>query len=319
VSTHTQGEQGKPGEQGDRGSTGHRGDRGRTGDRGVQGKRGFPGKRGEQGVVGPRGLGDVPKISSTVWRERINALLNGAGPGIVFQPIIELESNYPVGYEALARFDSGTPDDWFPAAIAVGLGYELEMICLTCALDQLGELASNLYMAINVSPATVIHEGFSEVVLGYDLGRVVLELTEHDAVADYETLRTILKPLRSQGANVCTPVGPHSTAVRANDSLRLSVDDLGAGFASMRHLASLAPDHMKLDISMVRGIDGDRGQRAMASAMVTYGAKMGIQVLAEGIETETELVTLRALDVHGGQGFLLGRPGELPALQPQID
>lgn len=250
-------------------------------------------------------------MTSTIWRERINAVLNHGGPQILFQPIFRLDPQELVGYEALARFDVGTPDEWFPAAIATGLGYELEMVCLRNALNQLDQFDEHLYLAVNISPASVVHPGFAIALLHYDLGRVVLELTEHDAVDNYDDLRHVLTPLRVAGANVCTPIGPESSALRANDTLRLSIDDLGAGFASMRHLASLTPDHMKLDISMVRGLDHDKGQRAMASAMVTYGAKMGIQVLAEGIETAAELVALRALDVYAGQGYFLGRPGPL--------
>ncbi len=252
-------------------------------------------------------------IQTGEWRARINTCLNGAGPDMVFQPIFGLEPSRLVGYEALARFAEGNPHEWFTAANAVGLGYELEMVAAANALASLNALPPDAYMAVNVSPASVVTDGFTETMSVYDLSRVVLELTEHAAVADYAVLRGVLDPLRGLGAIVCTPVGPSSVQHSPEDKrMKLSVDDLGAGFASMRHVTNLAPDFMKLDLDLVRGVDSSSGQRAFVAAMVTFGSKMGVRVVAEGVETEAEFVTLRALDVYAVQGFHLGRPGPLP-------
>lgn len=234
---------------------------------------------------------------------------------MVFQPIRLLESNELIGYEALARFGDDDPAKWFADAIDNGTSFELEMTAADIALDHLPDLPSDLYLAVNFSPSVVMTAGFTMRLCRHDLSRVVLELTEHDPVHDYAAMRAVLGPLRAGGANVCTPVGPASNksrAVEGESGMRLAVDDLGAGWASMQHIYSLLPDHMKLDISTVSGVDHNRGKRAMTAGMVTFGAKMGIQVLSEGIETEAELVTLRALDVTAGQGWLLGRPGPLP-------
>lgn len=255
------------------------------------------------------------------WRRLIVASLSGGGPRRVFQPIVELEGGALVGYEALSRFDSGSPDEWFVAATRVGLDYELEMRAMLGALGDLPAVPAGAYLAVNISPATLVHPRFASDLRDVDLSRVVFELTEHAAVTDYTLLRSALGPLRRAGGIICTPVGPASTVSRLSvvpsvtvAGARLSVDDFGAGFASTRHVIALAPDFMKLDRSLVSGVDSSRVQRAVIAGLVTFGAKMGVQVVAEGIETETEAATLRALDVHSGQGWLFGAGAPLPSL-----
>ncbi len=243
--------------------------------------------------------------SEESWVDRIRDCIDDGGPALVFQPIFQLEPRELIGYEVLARFSEDTPNIWFKKATELGLGYELEMATACRAFDLVKDLPAGVYLAINFSPATVLHEGFSSRLLDYDISRIILELTEHDPVEDYDLLRSVIDPLRQEGANVCAPV-PSSTA------LRLSIDDFGAGFASMRHVLSLRPNLVKLDVSMVRGIDVHSELRAMVTAMVVFGAKMGIQVIAEGVETQAELGTLLALDVYAAQGFFLGKPGPLP-------
>ena len=121
----------------------------------------------------------------------------------------------------------------------------------------------------------------------------MLELTEHAGIADYNELAEALAPLRESG-------------------VRLSVDDAGAGFASLRHILNLRPDIIKLDIGLIRGIDADPARRALASALVGFAAEIGAVIVAEGIETPDELATLCALRVTYGQGYHLARPGGLP-------
>jgi EAL domain-containing protein (putative c-di-GMP-specific phosphodiesterase class I) len=218
-----------------------------------------------------------------------------------------------MGFEALARFDEGNPLDWFIGAAACGLSYELEVMAMRHALSALSKLPPDTYMAVNVAPSTVVDQRFAYDLSEFDLTHVVLELTEHDQVKDYDSLRRALDPLRDTGTVICTPVGRASTADRETvGNIRVSVDDLGAGFASMRHVLWLDPDFMKLDIDLVRGIDRSRAQRALASALSTFGSKMNVRMVAEGVETLTEYATLRAIDCHSAQGYLLGRPGPLP-------
>jgi EAL domain-containing protein (putative c-di-GMP-specific phosphodiesterase class I) len=123
---------------------------------------------------------------------------------------------------------------------------------------------------------------------------VILEITEHAAVADYDRLVAALAPLRALG-------------------LRVSVDDAGAGYASLRHILALEPDILKLDISLTRGIDHDCKRRALASALIAFAREINTGITAEGVESEAELETLSALGVTHVQGYYLARPMELDA------
>jgi EAL domain-containing protein (putative c-di-GMP-specific phosphodiesterase class I) len=133
-----------------------------------------------------------------------------------------------------------------------------------------------------------------ELVAGLDDGRIVFEITEHHAIEDYVALRPLLDGLRAQGA-------------------RLAVDDAGAGFASLRHTLQLSPDFIKLDISLIRGIDHEPRQRALAAGLIAFANDVGAAIIAEGIETAGELAALRELGVPYGQGFHLAPPAALPA------
>ena len=228
--------------------------------------------------------------------ETIRVTLARQGFESVFQPIVELGSGGVVGAEALTRFEMSPvrpPDVWFAEAWEVGLGVELEMAALRSALGQLSRLPSGLYLSLNASPETMMSSEFREAVSGAPGERVVLELTEHDSVDDYEALETTVNKLRSDG-------------------VRLAVDDAGAGVSSFRHILNLHPDIIKLDIALTRGIDGDPARRALGSAMLAFGLDAyDASIVAEGIETEAEFRTLRGLGCRFGQGYYLGRPGRL--------
>jgi len=171
----------------------------------------------------------------------------------------------------------------------VGLGRELELAAVDVALTQLPLLSSDEFLSINISPDTALAPGLHHRLVRVDASRVVLELTEHDHVDDYGKLLPELARLRSRG-------------------VRIAADDTGAGYAGLQHLLRLEPDILKLDLDLIRGIDGDPVRRALATSMVRFAADVGADLVAEGIETEAELVTLRGLGVTLGQGYHLGRP-----------
>jgi EAL domain-containing protein (putative c-di-GMP-specific phosphodiesterase class I) len=239
-------------------------------------------------------------------REVILTTLANEGFEIVFQPIVDLRSGGVVGAEALTRFGTGAgtarpPDAWFAEAKEVGLGVELETAAIRSALDQLHRLPSGLYLSLNASPDTMMSEEFRAAVASAPAERVVLELTEHDSIDDYDLFEKIASELRSHGA-------------------RLAIDDAGAGYSSLRHIINLHPDIIKLDIGLTRGIDGDPARRALGSAMLAFGLNaFDASIVAEGIETEGEFKTLRGLGYQFGQGFYLGRPGRLRLPRPQPD
>ena len=215
-----------------------------------------------------------------------------------FQPILDLRNGQPIGAEALSRFAQlpvRAPDKWFAEAASVGLGVELEIIAVENALDHLDLLPSSVYLSVNASVETMLTDRFQEAIAGVASERIVLELTEHTKVVDYDLLDQRIEHLRSSG-------------------VRLAVDDAGAGYSGLAHILNLQPDVIKLDISLTRGIDTDPARRALGRALLTFGIDAyNASFVAEGIETEGEYETLRSLGCPCGQGFYLGRPAPLPA------
>ncbi|WP_310586338.1 sensor domain-containing phosphodiesterase [Stutzerimonas frequens] len=231
-------------------------------------------------------------------RSRVENVLAERSYAVVYQPIVHLVENRIVGHEALARFRADpqrTPDKWFDEAGQVGLQKELEIALIEAALQGFDRLPADSYLSLNVSPETILAGALSEVLARQPLDRLMLEVTEHALVQDYEQLAEALEPLRREG-------------------LRLAVDDAGAGYASFRHILKLKPDVIKLDASLIRNVDSDTGCRALAAALIRFAEETGCKVVAEGVETQEELAMLRRLEVNKAQGYLLGRPAPLGPL-----
>ncbi|AXV06610.1 EAL domain [Euzebya pacifica] len=225
---------------------------------------------------------------------RVDRALRGDALSMVFQPIHAVADGSVVGMEALARLaiePSRAPDIWFREATSVGRGAQLELAAAARALAQIDRLEG--FLAVNVSPEVARLPAFTELLSGVDCSRVVVELTEHTRVADEVELERDLAHLRERG-------------------VRLAVDDTGAGYAGLQRLLGLAPDIVKLDMALIRGIDHDPARRALATALVAFTSEIGAELIAEGVETDAELSTLRALGVPWVQGFGLGRPAPLP-------
>jgi EAL domain-containing protein (putative c-di-GMP-specific phosphodiesterase class I) len=221
----------------------------------------------------------------------------------LFQPIVDIRTGGTVGAEALTRFNVPPfrpPDLWFSEAAELGLGTDLEVRALRSAFEQLVSLPTGLYLSVNASPATIVSPEFRSSIGEIPLERVVLELTEHTGIDDYQLFGTAISEMRSNG-------------------LRLAVDDAGAGYSSFRHILNLAPDIIKMDISLTRGIDIDPARRALGSALLTFGLDAyNASIVAEGIETLSEMVTLQNLGCCYGQGFYLGRPATIATLPRQL-
>ena len=229
-------------------------------------------------------------------RRQISATIESAAFQPVFQPIVELSSGTPVGFEALTRFDDGArPDHLFAIANACGLGLALETGTLAAAIREADHLPVGAWLSLNVSPGLLAERRMIGELLAGARRPVVLEITEHEAIAAYAPLRDAMRQL-----------GP---------GVRLAVDDAGAGVANFNHLVELRPDFVKIDISPVRGVDRDPSRRAVVVGLVHFAAEAGCQVLAEGIETEDERLTVIELGVTLGQGYLLARPAPAGAWQ----
>ena len=237
------------------------------------------------------GLSVSPEDEEGLPEERAVRLLVDAGQvKVALQPVLRLEDQAVVGFEALSRFGGRVPTDrWFRAASRCGLGGELERVTLRAALALLPGLPTDVFLAVNVSPAALEDQTVIDLLHACDLTRVVVEVTEHEAVADYESMRAVLDRLRGRGA-------------------RIAVDDTGAGFASLRHVLMLQPDVVKLDTSLSRDVHHSPRQQQLVTALLTFAREVGCLVLAEGIETEEQLDALRELGVPLGQGWHLGVP-----------
>ena len=150
------------------------------------------------------------------------------------------------------------------------------------------DLPSSAWLSLNVSPTLVTGYEPLHALVQSTKRRLVLEVTEHAEIPDYEAFRSAVAGL-----------GPE---------IELAVDDAGAGFASLRHILELRPAFVKLDRSLIAGLESDEARQAMIVGLRHFARSVGCRLIAEGVETEAELKVLRTLDVQLGQGYLLGRP-----------
>jgi EAL domain-containing protein (putative c-di-GMP-specific phosphodiesterase class I)/DNA-binding NarL/FixJ family response regulator len=225
--------------------------------------------------------------------EQLTIALEGGGLDMVYQPIVDLDTQHLVGVESLARFSmtpARPPNEWFAAAAELGLQTRLELAAVARALSRRMELPNGMFMSVNLSPATLMSPDVAALIPDAFAGRVLIEVTEHTPVA----------PLRAAGVT-------------------LAIDDAGAGFASLRHILKLSPHYIKLDISLTQNIEHDEGTIALAVALTSFAGSIGAQVIAEGIETQRQLDALRALGIHLGQGYHLGRPMSLAQVKQMVN
>lgn len=227
--------------------------------------------------------------------DRIKAVIAKRDCWMVYQPIFHLVHNTIIGYEALARFRPEpyrSPDLWIEEAGEVGLRPQLEIMLLETALEALPLIPDDMYLSLNVCPDALLDGTVVKLLSRQPLQRLMLEVTEHTSIVDYALIAAILEPLRQEG-------------------LRLAVDDAGAGYASFRHILKLKPDVIKLDRSLISNVDSDNDTCALAAALIRFAEQTGSKIIAEGVETDAELATLRSLQVTKAQGFLLGMPQPL--------
>lgn len=232
-------------------------------------------------------------------RALIEHMLTSEDVSVVYQPIFCTASRRPKGFEALARFQSDPyrpPNLWFDDAASVGLQADLEVRVIEMALQALQHLPDEIYISVNASPQTVAMGVLSDVTARHQPERIVLEVTEHAEVKDYQALNEALDVLRFQG-------------------VRIAIDDAGAGYSGLQHIVRLRPELLKLDISLTSGMDSDIVKRSLASALVNFATETRAKIVAEGIETEDEFATLKELGIELGQGFLLGKPASLEDAQ----
>ncbi|KLE33996.1 sensor domain-containing phosphodiesterase [Aurantiacibacter luteus] len=231
-------------------------------------------------------------------RERVVSMLDGHGVSTFLQPIVSLETGQPVGVECLSRFPDLTkrgPDAWFEDAELVGLGEELETTALKVALESIAHIPDGIYATINASPRTVASGAVRRLLETSSAKNLVVEVTEHSDVEDFDLLAREIAALKAHA--------------------RIAIDDVGTGYAGLRHIVDLQPDILKMDMVLTRGIERDPARKAMTAALVQLGRELGCSIVAEGIETEVEAEAMKALGVDLGQGYLFSRP--LPTVAAQ--
>lgn len=223
----------------------------------------------------------------------------------VFQPIRRLADGRLLGYEALSRITLGgrltRPDELFTVAGLSGHLFPLERLCREIALRRAAaSVGPKLRLFLNIDPRVVdqpdFHPGVTRELLqstGRPASSLVLEITERSAIADFRSFRRALGHYSRQGFSV-------------------AIDDVGSGYSSLQAIVELKPQFLKIDMSLVRGIARSRTKQVLVEAITTVGRRLGVQTVAEGIETPAELRALVKLGADYGQGYLLGRPNERP-------
>jgi PAS domain S-box-containing protein len=232
-------------------------------------------------------------------RDRITQVMSDpACLHMVFQPIVDLPTRRVVGLEALARFTpvpNRPPNVWFDEAWEVGLGPDLELHAVALACRHLDRVPADTYLSVNLSPRTIVDPRLTELLtgLGPDTARIVVELTEHAVVDDYDTVIEVVENLARHG-------------------VRLAVDDAGAGYSSMTHVLRLRPHILKIDRSIVADAHRDPARRALLGAVGTFARSVGVVAVAEGVENADELATLAEVGITTVQGYYIARPAADP-------
>ena len=234
----------------------------------------------------------------------LTAVVAGEGRHPVLQPVVDLVTGRAVLAEGLTRFTatspaaqagqpSRSPAQWFDDAGRLGLRTELELSTAGAVLDLLDDVPNHVALSVNLAPRTMLGGGLMRLLDGRPLERIVVEMTEHAPVDDYDLLAATLQPYRDGG-------------------LKVAVDDAGAGYASLRHVLAVRPDLIKIDMVLIRGCGDDLARRTLLNALADFADATSCRLVAEGVETDSELRAVAACGVHLAQGYLLARPSRLP-------
>ncbi len=255
-----------------------------------------PALAGEAGE-GPASV-SAAEIASA--RGALEKLLTGEGLSMVVQPIVDIRSGAIHAFEALARFgqprQGASPLHWFSLADQLGVRAQLERACLRQALELHARRPPGTSLTVNLSARVLLDATTISMLedagdhLPDDLAGLIVEITEETLVNGDMQLLSAIEPLRRRGA-------------------RLAVDDMGAGYSGLRQITTVHPAYLKLDRSLIAGIDSDSERSALVGALAGYSSQVGCLLVAEGVETHAELQVVRRLGAPLVQGFLFARPG----------
>ena len=234
----------------------------------------------------------------------LSAILAQRSVHSLFQPIVCLSERRILGYEALSRGPSNSPLhsplNLFAIARQAGRLSELEVLCRESACRRFSEQGLEGKLFLNISPESLLepHHPSGRTLkmleqVGLPPSRVVIELTEQTPTEDFQLLYNALHHYRDMGFSI-------------------ALDDLGAGYSSLRLWSELRPDYVKIDCHFIDGIHLDPLKREFVGSILQIARASRAQVIAEGIELKEELAVLGEMGVDLVQGYLLGRPQEFP-------
>lgn len=249
---------------------------------------------------------DDPVISPVSAMTALQEIIAQRKLNALFQPILDLKSGDFLGFEGLIRGPADStlhsPVNLFSAAEQQNLSLEVEMLARQTVLEAFARQNLPGYLFLNVSPETLTHPSFKNGQtlqfmreLGLDPERVVIEITENQPTYDFDAMRSALLHYRSMG-------------------FKIAIDDLGAGFSSLRLWSELRPEFIKIDMHFVQGVDHDPIKLQFLKSIQQIAESCETRVIAEGVETEGELRVVKDIGIALGQGYFIARPSPTPPL-----
>ena len=216
---------------------------------------------------------------------------------MAFQPIVNTAENAIFAYEALCRGPQGESAASVLSRVTDDNRYAFDQHCRVKAITLASKLGlENAFLSINFMPGAVYSPAAciqltlrTAEQVGFPLDRLIFEITENEQIVDRDHLQGIFEEYRRHG-------------------FQLALDDFGSGFSGLRRLAELQTDLIKLDMDLVREVHVRPAARKIISHLVKMGSSLGIQIIAEGIETSAEYHALQDCGITLMQGYLFARP-----------
>lgn len=244
-------------------------------------------------------LAEIDNIYFDEMKE-LNYIIENEMISTLYQPIVSLFDGSVIGYEALSRGSSdsylNSPDRLFEAARIHSRSWELELLCRVKALKRADNLPEDAFLFINVDPHIFRDEKFKKGLTKEFLSEhnmsaesIIFEITEKTSIEDYKSFKEALSNYVEQG-------------------YKIAIDDMGSGYSGLKMLTETKPHFVKIDMDLIRNINQDTFKQALIECFVRLSEVVNMKLIAEGIETEEELITLINLGVYAGQGYFINRP-----------
>ncbi len=243
---------------------------------------------------------NAARCGTNTAKAALRAILEQRNLTALFQPILDLSAGKIIGFEGLIRGPASSPlhlpVDLFSAAQQCGLSLEIEMLCRHVTLESFAALNLPGRLFLNVSPSVLTHPSFKNGQtleymrkLGITPEQVTIEITEHEPTFDVQLMRDALLHYRAMG-------------------FKIALDDLGEGFSSLRLWSELRPEFVKIDKHFVQNADRDPLKLQFLRSFQQIAERSGCHIIAEGIETEAELIAVKNIGIALGQGYFIARP-----------